>query len=307
MKKLLLFSAGCIICLFITACSSGGQDQHSEEIADRSTEESEVNKKSNSVAFSDNGQTAPESAEAKEDNNAVKNAEIDSADRKIIYTANLHIEVKNIGATFEDIQTKVTEQDGYMVESNMYGGSGEGIKSGVITARIPQEYFREFIQLVEKGSSKVVESSVSGQDVTEEYVDLEARLKSKLAVEKRLLTFMEQAEKTEDLLKISENLANVQEEMEELLGRMKYLENKTDLATVTIHLEESNVTLSSMDKDELNTWDKTKQQFLKSINWLLTAFSGIIVFLIGGLPVFILLGIIGLIIFFIIRRVKRKE
>lgn len=57
-----------------------------------------------------------------------------------------------------------------------------------------------------------MDSSITGQDVTEEYIDLESRLKSKQAVESRLLSFMEQAEKTEDLLAISKDLAKVQEE-----------------------------------------------------------------------------------------------
>src|SRR5690606_12068557 len=125
-----------------------------------------------------------------------------------------------------------------------------------ITVRIPQDQFREFIQLVEDGSSKVLESSISGQDVTEEYVDLESRLKSKRVVEERLLAFMEKAEKTEDLLTISNDLAIVQEDIEEVLGRMKYLENRTNLATVTIHIQENNVTLSTINNEELNTWEQ---------------------------------------------------
>src|SRR5690625_5914174 len=165
----------------------------------------------------------------------------------------------------------------------MYEDQENESKHGQITVRIPQEKFQEFIKLVEEGSYKVLESSTSGQDVTEEYVDLESRLKSKRVVEERLISFMEQAEKTEDLLKISNDLAEVQEQIEELTGRMKYLQNKSDLATVTIYIQESNVELSGTGKDKLNTWEETEQQFMKSINFLIITFSSLFIFFVEGL------------------------
>src|SRR5690625_3932546 len=118
---------------------------------------------------------------------------------------------------------------------------------------------------------------------------------------------MEDAEKTEDLLQISSDLANVQEEIEEITGRMKYLDDQSDLATVSIHIQEMNTQLSSTGKDDLNTWEQTKEQFMKSINFLISAFSSLFVFFIGNVPVFILIGIIGFIIFFIIRNIKQKN
>lgn len=152
-----------------------------------------------------------------------------------------------------------------------------------------------------------MDSSITGQDVTEEYIDLESRLKSKQAVESRLLSFMEQAEKTEDLLAISKDLAKVQEEIETIKGRMNYLENKADLATVTISIEENKVEVKNLGDSQLKTWEKTKEQFKKSINFLISAFSSLFIFLIGYLPLFFLLGIIAFIIIFIIRkRIKRE-
>lgn len=152
-----------------------------------------------------------------------------------------------------------------------------------------------------------MDSSITGQDVTEEYIDLESRLKSKQTVESRLLSFMEQAEKTEDLLAISKDLAKVQEEIETIKGRMNYLENKADLAAVTISIEENKVEVKNLGDSQLKTWEKTKEQFKKSINFLISAFSSLFIFLIGYLPLFFLLGIIAFIIIFIIRkRIKRE-
>lgn len=242
-------------------------------------------------------------AEEADSENKVDN----KTDRKVIYNADLQIEVQNYEQTFNDLDEEITELDGYIVDSNINEDEEDGSKNGHITARIPQEDFNSFIKTVEEGSSKVLESSTSGEDVTEEYVDLESRLKSKEVVEDRLLTFMEKADKTEDLLKISNDLAEVQEEIEALKGQINYLDDKSDLATVSIYMQEKNVALSGIDEGELNTWEKTKQQLMKSINFLISAFSGIFIFIVGNLPVFILLGIIGLIIYLIIRRMTRNR
>lgn len=163
------------------------------------------------------------------------------------------------------------------------------------------------MEVVEKGSTRVIDRVISGQDVTEEFVDLESRLKSKKQVEERLLEFMEDAEKTEDLLKISDDLARVQEEIETIVGRLNYLKDKTDFATVTIHIQEENVKLTSMNEGELNTWDEAKKQWMRSINFILTAFSGMFVFFVGNFPLF-LLGLIFIGIGFIIwQKVRRKR
>lgn len=286
----------------MTACSN---DEDSSKASDNAmTEES-----ADMEGASANIGTNDSSVDQQEDNPAEKSKEVKTAqvNRKIIYTAHLQIEVKNYQKTVNTIQSQVADRSGYIVESHMYGDKQERSTSGQITVRIPQDQFRDFIQFVEEGSSEVIESSISGQDVTEEYVDLESRLKSKRVVEERLLSFMEQAEKTEDLLSISEDLANVQGEIEEITGRMKYLQNKADLATITISIQEKNIKLSGISEDELNTWEKTKQQFLKSINFLLSAFSGVFVFLVGSLPILIVLGVIGFISYLIFKKTRLKD
>ncbi|WP_042150157.1 DUF4349 domain-containing protein [Paucisalibacillus sp. EB02] len=304
-KSIFLILVGLCFFMFLAACSNESKSGDSAELAedyDSSEEKSEGYSLSNSA---ENESVNEESDAPQDDKRASTNKADLAVDRKIIYTANLAIEVKDFQPSFNHIQSKVTDYGGYIVESNMSGVEGDDMANGYITVRIPQDQFRDFIQLVEDGSSKVLESTISGQDVTEEYVDLESRLKSKRVVEERLLSFMEKAEKTEDLLTISNDLAKVQEEIEEVLGRMKYLENRAELATITIHIQENNVKLSTIHDDDLNTWEQTKQQFVKSINMLLAFFSNLFVFLVGNLPVLLLLGIIGAVTYLFIR--KRKE
>lgn len=252
------------------------------------------------LAFTESADVEVEEVENK---SAVRESE--GNNRKVIYTADLQVEVESYQEITEHIQKETERLGGYIVESNLYNDS-DG-RSGQITVRIPQEDFRTFIEIVEKGSTRVVEQTVSGQDVTEEFVDLESRMKSKRQVEERLLEFLTNAEKTEDLLKISNDLADIQEEIETLIGRMNYLQDKTDFSTVTIRIYENNVTLSSIDDDDLNTWEETKKQFMRSVNFVISVFSGIIVFFIGNLPVFLLVGVLLLIGFLTWRRKRKSE
>ncbi|MFC4022252.1 DUF4349 domain-containing protein [Oceanobacillus longus] len=303
MKKGLLLLIVLCIGILVTACSNDSESsESSSDQANFNTEESVEREINDSISEGNDQAVVQEDSDFQEEGAASQEVEIIPSDRKIIYNANLYIEVKDYQQTLNRIQSQVADRGGYIVESNMTGDTENSSTYGHVTVRIPQDQFREFILIVEEGSSNVLESSISGQDVTEEFIDLESRLKSKRVVEERLLSFMEQAEKTEDLLTISADLAKVQGELDEITGRMKYLENRTDLATVTISIQENNVTISGMNDGDLNTWEKTKQQFLKSINFLLSAFSGIFVFIIGNLPLFILLGAIAAIVFFVYRK-----
>lgn len=234
-------------------------------------------------------------------------ATVNKGDRMVIYTANISILVKSYQDTLKLVQEQLTSMNGYIVESSTYTtGEGNALE-GTITVRIPQNKFNSFLQSVEKGSTKLVDRSISGQDVTEEYVDLESRLKSKQVVESRLLEFMEKAEETEALLKISTNLAAVQEEIEQLKGKMNYINNKVDLATVTLNVREDKVNVPALENEHLNTWEKTKQQFMGSVNFLLRACSALIIFFVGSLPVLILLGIVLFIVMYIVRKRSKRN
>lgn len=289
-----------VLVFFLASCSNQDSGEMTADMSVESYDRSGADMAEENLAFTESADVEVEEVENK---SAVRESE--GNNRKVIYTADLQVEVESYQEITEHIQKETERLGGYIVESNLYNDS-DG-RSGQITVRIPQEDFRTFIEIVEKGSTRVVEQTVSGQDVTEEFVDLESRLKSKRQVEERLLEFLTNAEKTEDLLKISNDLADIQEEIETLIGRMNYLQDKTDFSTVTIRIYENNVTLSSIDDDDLNTWEETKKQFMRSVNFVISVFSGIIVFFIGNLPVFLLVGVLLLIGFLTWRRKRKSE
>ncbi|WP_138418911.1 DUF4349 domain-containing protein [Aquibacillus sediminis] len=306
-KRWLIIVGLCIISL-LTACSSNESTESNEAISDDSNAAADgaTEESYDRVSMTDD---APDRDQSRSNQIESTESEQQATDqeRKVIYTANLQIEVEDYTQAVQDIQSQVTDNNGYVVESTTYGGADDDRQEGMLKVRIPQQHFDAFIQVIEEGSMKVMEKNVSGQDVTEEFVDLESRLQSKQVVEERLLTFMEQAEETEDLLQISNDLADVQEEIEQITGRLQYLQNKTDLATVTIHLHENRVNIPNVHDEDLNTWEKTKQQFMNSINFLLSAGSALVVFIVGNLPTILLLGIIGLIVYSIYKKQKQRQ
>ncbi|WP_338786709.1 DUF4349 domain-containing protein [Metabacillus sp. FJAT-53654] len=305
MKKLLLIGIALLIAGIISGCSSSGEESRQ---ADKAVDEIE-NKSSIAEGGEQTTELANEEVTEKSEEDANKPSNQDSSnsdDRMVIYTANLSIRVKSYQETLNLVQQQLASSNGYIVESSSYSVGEADSLEGTITVRVPQDKFDSFLKSVENESTKVVDRSISGQDVTEEYVDLESRITSKKVVEKRLLDFMEKAEKTEDLLKISADLAVVQEEIEQIKGRMNYLNNKVDLATVTIHVVEDKVNIPALGNDDLNTWEKTKEQFMNSVNFVLKTCSAVIIFIIGSLPVLLVLGGLLFIMILIIRK-RRKH
>lgn len=280
----------CLMVLLLAACSSQSEEKSSMDMAKSNSNES------GSVAISEDS-TVESEEKSKSD---------ESVDRMVIYKANLRMRVKNFENAQREMEAKAKKYDGFMIESTSYRDGNEQV-SGSITLRIPEEHFQSFLHDAEGVAEEVLERNVNGQDVTEEYVDLESRLRAKRVVEERLLEFMKNAQKTEDLLKISNDLSVVQEEIEQVMGRMKFLENQSALSTITIDLYEENVIVPNLEKDDLNTWEKTKKQFVTSTNFLLGAFSGIFVFFIGNLPVFVLLAIFMIVLFFGIKKSRQRK
>lgn len=295
MKRILL-TWGLLLLLLLSACSSSSNKESSN--ADSGAAQDKASFDTANNAKTEQAEPATEKKTSA--------AEIKTTNRMVIYNADLSLEVKDFKKSQKKIEDLVSKMAGYIVASQIYD-SEEGRMEGSLTARIPQKNFQSFLDQAEELSVKVHTRNVTGQDVTEEYVDLEARLKSKEVVEERLLAFMKEAKETKDLLQISEDLAGVQEEIESIKGRMKYLENQTSMSTVTLTLFENKVEIPGLEKEELNTWDKTKKQFMDSLNFLLAAISGIFVFLIGNSPILILLIVIALAVWFGRKKYKNKQ
>ncbi len=157
-------------------------------------------------------------------------------ERKIIKTASLRIEVEDFNKAVERVEAVAQGVGGFVSDSNVYV-TDSGHRRGTLTLRVPEARFQEAVKGLET-VGEVKSRSTSGQDVTEEYIDLEARLKNYQRQEERYLELLKMANTTTDVLKVEEQLERVRGEIERLTGRLRYLSSRVDLATVTAELYE---------------------------------------------------------------------
>lgn len=278
----LLVTIVCVASLFAACGGNRSEDEaYSDARADVTTMEFATDENTQKEGAAERTETETEEAELAK-----------AEERKVMYRAELTIEVKNFTAARDAIERIVNETDGYIVETSQY--EEEHTIGGYLMVRVPQSIFTDFMHRVEKLADKVPHRQVSGSDVTEEYVDLESRLKAKKAVEKRLLALMENAEKTEDLLQISQDLGQVQEEIEQITGRMHYLDHQVDYAAVNIDITQTVIPRAVSGEKERHTLAAAWSAFVASINDVLHFFSRAIVFFARALPIIFLLTLIGI-------------
>jgi hypothetical protein len=228
----------------------------------------------------------------------------ESWDRKVIFKGNLTMEVPDYSAAQTEINNLVTLAGGYILQFSENQSTAE--KSGNYVIKVPANGFSSFIRDLEKIKTvSDIRHNIQGQDVSEEYVDLSSRLKAKQVVETRLLAFMEKAAKTADLLSFSNELGNVQEAIEQIKGRMRFLDQNVSMSTVEIRLYEQGTAKLKVAVGD-STLEKTKHALASSIHALKVIAQGLIIFVAAVLPVLIVLAIIGIPLIVFLRKRARK-
>jgi Domain of unknown function (DUF4349) len=161
-------------------------------------------------------------------------------ERKIIRNADLTIEVN---ATTE-AQQKVTQiaetHGGFVVtsESKQRENTDPARRTVDIklVVRVPSTQFNSALNQIESLATNMPQRNVTGQDVTEEFIDLEARIKTQKALELQFLEIMKQATKVADALEVQRQIADVRTEIEKLEGRKRFLANQSSLSTIIVNL-----------------------------------------------------------------------
>lgn len=160
-----------------------------------------------------------------------------ATDRMIVRTGNMMLVVEDVPIAIDEITWMAGSFDGYVVSSRMWK-EGERLV-GEISIRVLAEYFDNAISALREMAVDVISESSTSKDVTEEYVDLSAKLDNLEATEKQLLVIMEKAETVEDILDVQRELTNVRGEIEQTKARMQYLEQTSATSLIEIYLEQS--------------------------------------------------------------------
>ncbi|WNQ11185.1 DUF4349 domain-containing protein [Paenibacillus aurantius] len=213
----------------------------------------------------------------------------DGLNRKLIYKANLVMEVGDYNQAQSQIRDLVQLRGAYILQFAENQNSGE--KGGNLTIKVPASGFSSLLSDLEKVESLKLQKSMQGQDVTEEYVDLDSRLKARQTAEARLLAFMEKASKADELVAFSNELGKVQEEIEKIKGRMRYLDQNVAMSTIELRLyEKVGLAASNKTGSTVPVLKQASQALSGSLNVMGIVFTKLFVFLAGALPVLIALA-----------------
>ncbi|MCK4800711.1 MAG: DUF4349 domain-containing protein [Anaerolineales bacterium] len=160
--------------------------------------------------------------------------------RMVIKNASLSIVVEEPGATMDAISDLASEMGGFVVSSNLYRIQLDGgleVPQANITIRVPVEKLDQVLEEIKSGAGQILNENISGQDVTQEYTDLESRLRNLENAEQQLTSIMEEAYKTEDVLSVYNRLVEVQEQIELIKGQMQYYEQSAALSAISVNIQ----------------------------------------------------------------------
>ena len=206
---------------------------------------------------------------------------------QVIQTASLSITVAR--GEFEEAVTRArtiaTGLGGFVTSSSASQGDGSRLVRGAIALRVPAEaYGRAMSALAELG--RVEGRQEAGEDVTAQFVDLRARVRHLEAVEAQLLRFLDRTKTVGEALAVQQRLHDVQLQLEESRGRLRYLSDQTAFATITLDVAERGVPVGPPPSDGFGIGDA----WHAAVNGLETIAAGLFVALVTAGPVLLLLG-----------------
>lgn len=318
-----------LIVLLVSGCSSGSQDKSaggaavvepqatSADQASNKTDGGEAEAKSETAVTSKTSVEEPASADAQLPNMPssaqVSGTGFNSQDlssglnQKLMYKANIVMEIQDYGKAQSEVRNSVTLSGGYIVNFSETQSSSE--KGGTFIVKVPANGFSSFLNRLENIAHENLQRSIEGQDVTEEYVDLESRLKAKQIMEEQFVAFMKKATKTTDLVAFANELERIQSEIEQMKGRMRYIDQNVSYSTVEIRLYETPQKKDDPKPSAIQAplGQRVSEAFQGSIDVITIIVQWIIVILSGSLPVLVIAAFVLIILWLARKSGQRKR
>jgi hypothetical protein len=234
--------------------------------------------------------------------------------KQIIYTVDMALQAPSAAKAIDDIGAKAVSLGGYISNSS-FSGDGDNA-SGSIVVRIPPDKLKQFSEQL-RASYETLRSNMGSQDVTDQYVDTQSRLTNAEAQETQLLAIMKQAVKIDDILKVRQELDAVQQEIEQLKGQIRLMDNQVGYSTVSISVSqptppppppevkenEGVVTRWGLDY----TWQSIQKGFSNSLNFTLNAISQIFIILSYLIIPMVVIGVVVLVILLIVKLASKGK
>ncbi len=211
-------------------------------------------------------------------------------ERKIIKEGSITFETEDLQATRQLITTAVAESGGYLAQDNAYN-EYDRIQHQLIL-RIPAGQFDTLLNKISASAKKLDSKNISAQDVTEEFIDVQARLKTKKELETRYLELLKQAKKVDEILNIEREIGTLRSDIESIEGRLKYLTDKVSFSTLTVtYYQKTTASFGFGSK-----FGQALQNGWTNLGWVAIGLTSL-------WPFFVL----GLGLFFVIRGIRRRK
>ncbi|NLM46475.1 MAG: DUF4349 domain-containing protein [Firmicutes bacterium] len=240
--------------------------------------------------------------DAMEEQKSIADGSYAAAEQKMIRTAHVDMDVENMDAALAAVTDTAKAAGGYLARSSVYGA--DEMRRASISVRLPAEKLEQFLADI-KELGKVNNSSLGEDDVTLQYVDLEARIRNLTRQEERLLAILERAETVEDILRIEKELGRVRGDLEALTAEFRYLKDRVDYATVQLSLTETPIASRTVTGSGLKgVWQRGINGLIRSVNGLISGLGSIIVFLLSALPYLVIIALAAIAV---LRRLRRNK
>jgi len=212
-----------------------------------------------------------------------------NADRNLILTANISMRAKDPWATSEKAQLIVASLGGDVLSLSESGSSEN--KTATLTVRVPSRSFGEALRQFRSLDGEVVTSNVTGQDVTDQFVDLQARLAAKQSEEQRYLALLARANTIDEILKVDASITNVRTQVEQLTGQINSLKSRTDFSTLVLSVTPIPAIATPVEEPG-KAWDpaNTFARALATLGAMLRVFADFAIWIMvfGAIPLIIL-------------------
>jgi len=226
--------------------------------------------------------------------------------RKIIRTANVELETKEFDKTINIITEKTNYLGGYIESSSISGGrpvNKEDFRNRVASfkLRIPEKSFEQIL-LDFNDIGNVINVRRGGDDITSQYFDTEARLKSLTIQEERLLEILKKADTIKDIIELERELSNVRYQIESYTGTLRKWDNLVSFSTIDVIVYEVR---ELKEPEPITLGDRIVNGFAKSIKGIVNLGKELLVALAVLLPIIVVLSIVGLVAYYIIKKVYK--
>ncbi len=229
-----------------------------------------------------------------------------SEGEKLIRTVSMRLQTKEFETLLAYLDSKVAELGGYIQSSQIYGNSMDsfGYRSASMTLRIPQQKLDLFVSGVNENAT-VVRKSENAENVTLQYADTEARLKSLQIEQERFLALLEKADTVDSIIAIEQHLTDLRYEIESYASTLKIYDNKVDYSAVSLDISEVNRVTPIEQNPTLLT--RMKDGFTDTLYRMKEGGAAVLVWLVTNVLYLVIRGVVFVAAFLIIRRTLKHR